>query len=56
MPTHALELIEAAAGCDVVDKRQIESRATSQKAFDLLVQHLVTVAIGGGFDARELHR
>ncbi|MGF6299194.1 Lhr-like helicase [Paraburkholderia sp. WC7.3d] len=55
VPTHALELIEAAAARDAVDKRQIESRDTPQKPLDVLVQHLVTVAIGGGFDARELH-
>ncbi|MEM5297480.1 ligase-associated DNA damage response DEXH box helicase [Burkholderia sp. JPY481] len=55
VPTHALELIEAAAAREAVDKRQIESRDTPQKPFDVLVQHLVTVAIGGGFDARELY-
>lgn len=55
VPTHALELIEAAAAREAVDKRQIESRDTPQKPFDVLVQHLVTVAIGGGFDALELY-
>ncbi|ADG18444.1 DEAD/DEAH box helicase domain protein [Paraburkholderia atlantica] len=55
VPTHALELIEAAAAREAVDKRQIESRDTPHKPFDVLVQHLVTVAIGGGFDARELY-
>ncbi|MGF6372710.1 Lhr-like helicase [Paraburkholderia sp. RAU6.4a] len=55
VPTHALELIEAAAAREAVDKRQIESRDTPQKPFDVLVQQLVTVAIGGGFDALELY-
>ncbi|MGF6413813.1 helicase-related protein [Paraburkholderia sp. MM5482-R1] len=55
VPTHALELIEAAAAREAVDKQQIESRDTPQKPFDVLVQHLVTVAIGGGFDALELY-
>ncbi|MCC8393042.1 ligase-associated DNA damage response DEXH box helicase [Paraburkholderia sp. MMS20-SJTR3] len=54
VPTHALELVEAAAAREAVEQRQIESRDTPEKPFDVLVQHLVTVAIGGGFDAREL--
>ncbi|HEY2021065.1 ligase-associated DNA damage response DEXH box helicase [Paraburkholderia sp.] len=56
VPTHALELIEAAAAREAVEQRRIESRDTPDKPFDVLVQHLVTVAIGGGFDARELYR
>ena len=55
VPTHALELVEAAAAREAVAKRQIESRETPDKPFDVLVQHLVTVAIGGGFDARDLY-
>ncbi|AFT88226.1 ligase-associated DNA damage response DEXH box helicase [Paraburkholderia phenoliruptrix] len=55
VPTHALELVEAAAAREAVDKRQIEGRDTPEKPFDVLVQHLVTVAIGGGFDARALY-
>ncbi len=55
VPTHALELIEAAAAREAVDKRQIESRDTPQKPFDVLVQQLVTVVIGGGFDALKLY-
>ncbi len=56
VPTHALELVEAAAGREAVEQRRIEGRETPEKPFDVLVQHLVTVAIGGGFDARELYR
>jgi ATP-dependent Lhr-like helicase len=55
VPTHALELVEAAAAREAVEKRQIEGRETPEKPFDVLVQHLVTVAIGGGFNARELY-
>lgn len=55
VPTHALELVEAAAAREAVEKRQIEGRETPEKPFDVLVQHLVTVAIGGGFDAAELY-
>ena len=55
VPTHALELVEAAAAREAVEQRQIEGRETPEKPFDVLVQHLVTVAIGGGFDAQELY-
>jgi len=54
VPTHALELVEAAAARRAVEARRIEGRDTPRKPFDVLVQHLVTVAIGGGFDAAEL--
>jgi ATP-dependent Lhr-like helicase len=51
VPTHALELVEAAAARRAVDARQIESREIPEKPLDVLVQHLVTIAIGGGFTA-----
>ncbi|GAB2922969.1 ligase-associated DNA damage response DEXH box helicase [Paraburkholderia jirisanensis] len=54
VPTHALELVEAAAARRAVQARHIEGRDTPRKPFDVLVQHLVTVAIGGGFTAPEL--
>jgi ATP-dependent helicase Lhr and Lhr-like helicase len=54
VPTHALELVEAAAARRAVEARHIEGRDTPRKPFDVLVQHLVTVAIGGGFTAPEL--
>ena len=34
--------------------RRVEARATSGKPLDVLVQHLVTVALGGGFVADDL--
>lgn len=48
VPTHALELVEAAAARRAVERCQVEGRDTPHKPFDVLVQHLVTVAIGGG--------
>jgi ATP-dependent Lhr-like helicase len=54
VPTHALELVEAAAARRAIEARHIEGRDTPEKPFDVLVQHLVTVAIGGGFAASEL--
>ena len=49
VPTHSLEIIEAAAARAAVASGQIEVRATPQQPLDVLVQHLVTVALGGGF-------
>ena len=54
VPTHALELVEAAAARWAVEERRIEGREMPAKPLDVLVQHLVTVAIGGGFRASEL--
>jgi ATP-dependent Lhr-like helicase len=54
VPTHALELVEAAAARRAVEQRRIEGREMPGKPLDVLVQHLVTIAIGGGFTAREL--
>ena len=49
VPTHSLELIEAAAARDAVAQGQVESRTPPTQPLDVLVQHLVTVALGGGF-------
>ena len=49
VPTHSLELLEAAGARQAVAARRIEARLVPSKPFDVLVQHLVTVALGGGF-------
>jgi ATP-dependent Lhr-like helicase len=49
VPTHALELIEGAAARDAVAAGHIEAREVPRQPLDVLVQHLVTVALGGGF-------
>ena len=54
VPTHALELIELAAVRDVVAAKTLEARVPLNKPLDVLVQHLVTVAIGGGFKRNNL--
>jgi ATP-dependent Lhr-like helicase len=55
VPTNTLELVEAAAARRAAQKGQIEKRATPDKPFDVLVQHLVTIALGGGFEAKALY-
>jgi ATP-dependent helicase Lhr and Lhr-like helicase len=66
VPTHAIELVEAAAARTAAIAGRIETRrplgtlgmsaATrgAWRALDVLAQHLVSCALGGGFDADEL--
>ena len=55
VPTHSLELVEAAAVRAAVAAGQIEPRFAPEQPLDVLVQHLVTVALGGGFQADALY-
>lgn len=50
VPTHALELVEIAAVRDAVERREIEGREVLFRPLDVLAQHLITVAAGGGFE------
>ncbi len=54
VPTNSLELLEAAGARAAVASRRIEARLVPNKPFDVLVQHLVTVALGGGFRSEQL--
>jgi ATP-dependent Lhr-like helicase len=54
VPTHALEIVEAAAARKAAAAGRVESRAAPVKPLDVLVQHVVTVALGTGFAADEL--
>jgi ATP-dependent Lhr-like helicase len=54
VPTHALELAEAAAARDAVRAGRVEGRRSPDKPLDVLVQHLVSMALGGGFLPDEL--
>lgn len=56
VPTHALELVEFAAARDAGLARRVESRTPLRKPLDLLVQHLVTCAIGAPFRADEMRK
>ncbi len=49
VPTHAFELVEVAAARDAIRSNSIESRDPLDRPLDLLAQHLVTLALGGGF-------
>ncbi|MDB4914472.1 MAG: associated domain protein [Gemmatimonadetes bacterium] len=49
VPTNALELVEVAAVRDGFESGAIEGRLQVERPLDVLAQHLVTVALGGGF-------
>ena len=56
VPTHSLEIIEAVAARAAVASGNIEARSTPHCPLDVLVQHLVTVALGGGFVPDDLFK
>ena len=53
-PTHSLEILEAVALEKGYQSGEVESRQPVVLAFDVLVQYLVTMATGDGFDHDEL--
>ena len=54
VPTHALELVELAALRDSIAVNEIESRVPLKNSLDVLAQHVITVAMGGGFVSEQL--
>ena len=54
VPTNALELLEVAAVRDGMEAGLIEGRLQVERPLDVLAQHVVTVALGGGFVPDEL--
>jgi ATP-dependent Lhr-like helicase len=55
VPTHSLELIEVSALKEAVKKKVIEPRTPVVMSFDVLVQFLMTLAVGDGFDEKSLY-
>ena len=49
LPTHSLELLEAAALKKALDTRTVESRPPQMLCYDVLIQYLNTLAISEGF-------
>ncbi|MEN7341706.1 MAG: ligase-associated DNA damage response DEXH box helicase [Pseudomonadota bacterium] len=54
VPTYALELIEIVAARQAWEQQRIEGREPLRNCLDVLSQHLVTLALGGGFDADQV--
>jgi ATP-dependent Lhr-like helicase len=56
VPTNAFELVEFAAAREALSERRIEARRPLRMTLDVLSQHLLTVAAGGGFEAGAMRR
>ncbi|MDB5222545.1 MAG: ligase-associated damage response box helicase [Chitinophagaceae bacterium] len=56
LPTHSLELVEAAALKEATEKRFIENREPRILCFDVLIQYLSTLAISDGFKPDEIFK
>lgn len=56
VPTHSLEIVEGVALEEAYHQQLIESRQPVLMAFDVLVQYMVTRAVGDGFNSEELYQ
>ncbi len=54
LPTHALELIEAAALREALKRKIVEERIPYVRSFDVLIQYLITLAVGEGFESEKI--
>lgn len=56
LPTHSLELVEAAALKSAIDENLIESKEPILLCFDVLIQYLNTLAVSDGFAPDEIFK
>lgn len=56
LPTHALELLEASALKRAVKDEVVEDRIPYLLSFDVLIQYLITLAVGNGFYPDEIFK
>jgi ATP-dependent Lhr-like helicase len=54
VPSHALELVEYAAARQAIARGAIEARLPPRLSLDVLAQHCVSCALGGGFQSQAL--
>jgi ATP-dependent helicase Lhr and Lhr-like helicase len=54
LPTHSLELVEAAALKNAIEENLIESKEPILLCFDVLIQYLNTLAVSDGFVPKEI--
>lgn len=55
IPTHAMQLIEMKAYKIAIKEHIVEKRFPLKKCYDVLLQHIVTCAIGGGIEKLEFY-
>jgi ATP-dependent Lhr-like helicase len=56
VPTHSLELMEGAALRTAIRKKELEDRKPLEKSLDVLVQYLITLAVGDGFEEDQVKK
>lgn len=56
VPTHALEILEAGALREAIEIGAVEHRMPYLQSYDVLVQYLVTLAVGDGFYPDQIRR
>lgn len=56
VPTHSLELIEVAALKEAIKQNKIEPREPLVLCYDVLLQFVLTLAVGDGFDEKETYK
>lgn len=56
VPTHSLELMEAAGLREAIRRNVVEDRVPYIRSFDVLIQYLLTLAVSDGFVADEIYR
>lgn len=56
VPTHSLELVEAAALRQAIKEEMVEERMPYIRSFDVLIQYMMTLAVSEGFDASQLFK
>ncbi len=54
LPTNSLELAEASALREAMNRKIVEDRIPYIRSFDVLIQYLITLAISDGFQAAEI--
>jgi ATP-dependent helicase Lhr and Lhr-like helicase len=54
VPTHALELVEAAGLREAIKRNVVEDRFPYIRSFDVLMQYLITLAVSDGFRPEEI--
>jgi ATP-dependent Lhr-like helicase len=55
VPTHSLELMEAAGLREAVRRKIVEERVPYIRSFDVLIQYLLTLAVSDGFYADDIY-
>lgn len=54
VPTHSLELVEAAGLREAITRNIVEDRVPYLRSFDVLIQYLITLAVSDGFRPDEI--